>query len=144
MIGIAGPFGTGGVRAAAPRKTAGKTDFALPSEAASETARPAASAAAGGLEAMLLLQEASGEGAEDRGARRHGREILNALAALQRALLAAQGSEEALAELAALAEASPAEAHDPALRAAVAAVALRAKVELARHAIHSRVSPPAG
>ncbi len=148
MIGITGPFGPGGVRETAPRKAAAKLRFAVPGDAAAETAAPAASAAIGGLEAILLLQEASDESVADQKARRHGRDLLAELAALQRALLAAHGEVgneagdakgAALARLAALAEMSPAEARDPALRAAVAAVVLRAKVELARHVRDTRV-----
>jgi hypothetical protein len=144
MIGITGPFGPGGVRETAPRKAAAKSRFAVPHDAAAETAAPAESAAIGGLEAILLLQEASDASVADREARRHGRDLLAALAALQRAILAAGGETGAvLAHLATLAEISPMEARDPALRAVVAAVVLRAKVELARHARHVRV-PPGG
>jgi hypothetical protein len=143
MIGIRGPFGPGGAGEAAPRKTVSKGGFAVPAEAAPDTAAPAMVAATGGLEAMLALQEMGGEPIADRDARRHGRAILDELAALQRALLDPEGaSEEALARLATLAESAP-EAGDPALRAAVAGVVLRAKVELARHKISARVMPRA-
>ena len=147
MIGITGPFGPGGVRETAPRKAAAKLRFAVPGDTASEATAPATSAAIGGLEAILLLQEASDEGVADREARRHGRDILEELTALQRALLAARGEAgtdtgAVLARLAALAEIRPAEARDPELRAVVAAMVLRAKVELARHARSVRVPPP--
>ncbi|MGC8524785.1 MAG: flagellar assembly protein FliX [Acidibrevibacterium sp.] len=146
MIGIIGPFGPGGVRETAPRKASSKLRFAVSSDAAAETAAPAASAAIGGLEAILLLQEAGDEGVADQKARRHGRDLLEELAALQRALLAPAGESGGektvvLARLAALAEMNPGEARDPALRAAVAAVVLRARVELARHARSARVLP---
>jgi len=80
---------------------------------------------------MLALQEAEAGGARDREARRHGQELLRELARLQRALLAGGTDDALLSRLASLAETAP-EAADPALRAMVAAVVLRAKVELAR------------
>ncbi|CAH2599713.1 conserved protein of unknown function [Rhodovastum atsumiense] len=87
------------------------------------------------LETMLALQEAEGAASRDRQARRHAQDILAELAALQRGLLGAgQGGGPdpgALRRLAALAGQVPLAA-DPALRDIVAAVTLRARVELAR------------
>jgi hypothetical protein len=104
-------------------------------------AAPAAAAGIGGPAALLALQEvgaavapaASADTAaeRDRRARRRGAELLGALRALQLALLEAAAADAArLAELAALAGAE--EAADPVLREAIAAIVLRARVELAR------------
>jgi hypothetical protein len=81
-----------------------------------------------GLGGMLALQEAPDEVA-DREARRRGHEMLEALAALQRSLLGIDGADPA--RLARLSEKVP-EARDPALREAVAAIALRARIEAVR------------
>ena len=92
----------------------------------------AAAAAPVSLGAMLALQEAGAEPARDRAARRHGQAMLQLLAALQRAMLQGEGGDEAeLARLASLSAEVPV-ASDPALRQVVAAIALRASVELAR------------
>ena len=82
---------------------------------------------------MLALQEASGETVEDREARRHGHDMLAALAELQRALLGGGGDGAALQRLADLA-ASVRHATDPRLAAMVSAIVLRVRVELARRA----------
>ena len=101
--------------------------------------RPAAAGTAAAAEmaelslgGMLALQEAESGSVRDREARRRGQDILAELLRLQRALLAGQPDPEALHRLAALAADVP-DAADPALRQAVAEVALRARVELARH-----------
>ncbi len=96
-------------------------------------ARTLAATPAAALDAMLALQEAEAESVRDRAARRHGKALLEALAALQHALL---GGEEgpALQRLAALLAAMP-EAADPRLGAVLRAVALRAQVELARREV---------
>ncbi len=89
--------------------------------------------------AMLALQEQTGTGAYsgqdamDREARRHGQQILEALAALQRTLLTSAGSAEGLARLAALAEVDPA-VHDPALARILSSIRLRARLEILRRA----------
>ena len=81
---------------------------------------------------MLTLQETATETVGDRDARRHGHAMLEVLAALQRAmLLQADGTDRALGQLAALAEAVP-EASTPQLGAIVASIKLRARIELAR------------
>jgi hypothetical protein len=80
---------------------------------------------------MLTLQELGGETAEDRDARRHGQDMLGALAALQRALLMGGDEEVALRQLAELAAAVPCAA-DRRLAAMVSAIAVRVRVELAR------------
>jgi hypothetical protein len=89
-------------------------------------------AAAVSLGSMLALQEAGAEPVRDRAARRHGHAMLQLLVALQRAMLGGGSGDEAeLGRLAALSAEIPA-ASDPGLRQAVAAIALRASIELAR------------
>ncbi len=83
---------------------------------------------------LLAVQEAEADAARDRDARKRGKAMLDALARLQRMMLAGQFDAEELRNLAALA-ADPAEAADPALGAALREVAVRARVELARLAM---------
>ena len=83
------------------------------------------------LGSMLTLQEVGGETVEDREARRHGHDMLAALAELQRALLGGGGDAAALQRLADLAASVP-HATDPRLAAMVSAIVLRVRVELAR------------
>lgn len=83
------------------------------------------------LDGILRLQETSDALTRDRAARRHADAVLEALSALQGALLAGAPDAPALSRLAALADQVPAAA-DPALAGLVAAVVLRARVELAR------------
>jgi hypothetical protein len=114
-----------------------------PEPAAAEAAGTGAAPEAA-LAGMLALQEgaavngaataASGSAARDRQARRRGRDLLEALAALHCAVLAGPPDAASLASLAALAAPS-AEAADPALRRIVADIRLRAHVELARYGV---------
>jgi hypothetical protein len=80
---------------------------------------------------MLSLQEVDSESPRDRAARRHGRALLAALVRLQHALLGASDDEAALQEISALAAGVP-DASDPSVTAALHAVVLRARIELAR------------
>ena len=88
--------------------------------------------AAGGvfMPSLLAMQEAESGAVWDREARRHGETILEALAALQRALLGG-GSRAELAELAGLARNMP-KAADPRLAGVQRALLVRVAVELAR------------
>ena len=113
------------------RASARATGFWLPFERA-EASLAAPAPAEVTLGGMLALQEAASGAVRDREARRHGQEMLAILVRLQRALLAGQRDLPALRGLAALAQDVP-QAADPGLRQAVADVALRARVELARH-----------
>ena len=72
-----------------------------------------------------------GEAVADREARRHGHDMLAALAELQRALLGGGDDGAALQRLAELAAAVP-HATDPRLAAMISAIVLRVRVELAR------------
>jgi hypothetical protein len=105
--------------------------FRLPYE---HTEAPAAAAAPAEvtLGGMLALQEAESGAVRDREARRRGQEMLAALTRLQRALLDGNRDLPGLRGLAVLVENMP-QAADPGLRQALAEVALRARVELARH-----------
>jgi hypothetical protein len=147
--------GTGPQRAISSgrgRAPGGATFRPAPGDAAGSARRPAAPAAAvgiGGPAALLALQEAgaavapvasAGTAAErDRRARRRGAELLEALRVLQLALLKeAAADADRLTELATLAGAE--EAADPVLREAIAAIVLRARVELARRAVRPLLS----
>ncbi len=107
-----------------PRRAA--SGFALPDAAA---AAPAGAAVP--LGGLLALQEYGDEPLGDREARRRGQALLAELAALQRDMLADAVSTERLARLGRLAEQVTPAAH-PALRSALEAVVLRARIELAR------------
>lgn len=130
--------GIGGYRAVggATRRLAargGPAGFAMPEAAGEAGETGAAGAVAGGV--MLALQETPAETVGDRPARRRGQAMLDELAALQREMLSADGPNPAtLRRLAALHTAVP-EAENPGLRDAVAAIRLRAVVELARYGL---------
>ena len=119
---------------AAPRvspRVAGKPGFFVPVEPA-ETGHAAATngpqAASPG--SMLSLQEFGAETVADREARRHGRDMLAALADLQRALL--RGDDAATLQRLVDLVASVPSATDPRLAAMVSAIGLRVRVELAK------------
>ena len=139
-----GMTGVGRISRAAPgadvgaaRRAAGLGGgFAVGFSAASTAGPGSGTASVASVAGMLLLQEvadgpARNGQARDRQARRHGRALLEGLSDLQRALLGDGEDTAALDRLATLVAHCP-EAADPALRATLAAVALRAKVELAR------------
>ena len=114
--------------AGGPRRLPEAGGFRLPR--ADPAATPGvAGASAIGTPSMLALQEMPDPHLADREARRRGQDILAALAALQRALLGAGPLDPET--LARLAQDVP-QASDPALRAAVAALVLRARIEGAR------------
>ncbi len=111
----------------------GDGSFALPD--AAEPAMAVAVGSSAGLAASSLLglqEDEIAERVRDRAARRHGRAMLDGIAALQRTLLSPNDAAgAALRQLAALARAVPIAA-DPALRTLLADVTLRVQVELAR------------
>ncbi|HET9019394.1 MAG TPA: flagellar assembly protein FliX [Acetobacteraceae bacterium] len=113
-------------RSGAASGAAREAGFALPA------GRPAAPAAAVPLGGLLVLQEQAVEPPADREARRRGRAILVELAALQRDLLADGVDAGRLHRLRALAEEGQLPPTHPALRTALDAVVLRARIELAR------------
>ena len=125
------PVGVAGMAAVGQRRAGSGGSFRVAAGAGRAVAPglAAENVAAAGL---LALQEWPEEGARrerDQAARRHGEALLEALADVQRDMLDEAAPD--LARLAALAGAVP-EAADPELRAVVAAVTLRARIELAR------------
>lgn len=113
--------------------------FRVPGEAASTGPAVAAASPARGLDALLALQETAAPqdpATRDREARRHGRDLLEELAALQRALLVGgdEAGECALGRLVALLRSMPAAA-DPGLDGVLRSVGLRARLELARRGL---------
>ncbi len=141
--------GLGSPAAAPPaRRARPVAGFALPPEAAAANGAPPPAEAAGSapvfaafMEGLLGLQELSADAAavpalRDREARRRGQALLAALGEMQ-LMLAGDGPPGSLARLcerlAALADAVPGAA-DPRLGAVLAAIVLRARVELARFA----------
>ena len=143
---------------AAGRQSDAGSGFAVPAGTARATGGQAALAppheapGGGGTGAMLALQELAAEqGAgpssersadvADREARRRGRDMLAALAALQKALLDGGDPEPGLAGLARLVDAAP-PACDPILAGIVSAIRLRARLEILRRSpAHAPVVP---
>jgi hypothetical protein len=124
------------MRVGLPARSTSAGGFSVP-EAAPVGGNAAVSVGEAGpvmLGGMIALQELGDERLEDRAARRRGHELLAALSGLQRALLADADDLEPLARLAGLAAEIPAAA-DPRLKEAVAAIVLRARVELAKRGL---------
>ncbi|MBK1660601.1 hypothetical protein CKO45_20485, partial [Paracraurococcus ruber] len=122
------------------RGEAGAGGFSLPAggdAAAAGQAEGPASTAAVGL-SLLAVQEGGERAGRDQAAKRRAESVLQELQSLQLALLRDGPDPVALARLAALQ--SGEEAADPILRDAVAAILLRAKVELARRGWKGGVS----
>ncbi len=132
----------------ARRASAGEgSGFSIADDAPGTPSAAAAAAgfAPGALASLLAMQEAGPSaattvagGVRDREARRHGRAVLDALLAWQRGLLRGEPEVGALRQLASIAgeaEAEAAGASDPGLRAVLAEIMLRARVELARYGI---------
>jgi hypothetical protein len=121
---IRGFQGTG--RIATPRRAA-PSGFALPGEAAREAGATEAIAAPLGV---LGLQDERSGGERDAAAARRGAALLRELEALQLGLLEGRLDSARLTRLALLAEGET--AADPALQEIIAAISLRARIELAR------------
>jgi hypothetical protein len=126
-----GPTRATRIGAKGPARAASGSGFTVPDETAVSSHAAAEAAPAAGLASMLTLQEAGGDAAEDREARRHGQDLLGALANLQRALLSGNDDAAALEQLAELAASVP-RAADRRLAAIVSAIIVRVQVELAR------------
>jgi hypothetical protein len=119
----------------ASRKS-GKSGFSVPMQQAKPGAAAAtAETTAPALASMLSLQELGGEAVADREARRHGQDMLAALADLQRLLLSAGTDGIALQRLADLVASAPHGAVDRRLGAVLSAILVRARVELARRGL---------
>jgi len=110
--------------------------FQVPDEPETGTTTAARATTEVGLGTLLALQDAP-EPPQDREARRHGRDLLKELAALHRALLGDAGDFNGLQALSTLVENAPADALDPRLRDVIAAIRLRARVEIARYTTDS-------
>lgn len=116
--------------------------FRVPAETAGAVGAASATSPARGLDALLALQEtataAQDPATRDREARRHGRDLLEELAALQKALLSGEdgagAGSRALGRLVALLRSMPAAA-DPGLDGVLRSVGLRARLELARRGL---------
>ena len=117
----------GSIGRGAPARRAG-LGFALPeAERAPESA--AAGAVTGSL-GLIGLQQGFSDAERDDAARRRGNAVLEELESLQLALLTGRVDPGRLARLAQLAEGES--GADPALRDILAAISLRARIELAR------------
>jgi hypothetical protein len=126
-VGQAAPLGSAG------RPMARGGGFSVDGAAEGSAAAAAGAPADISLASLLALQSDEADEVRDRPARQRGHALLNALAALQRAMLAEGGvGREQLQALAGLADSVP-DAADPRLRAAMDAITLRVQVELARH-----------
>ena len=120
------------ITASTASRRPGASGFSVPLQPATAGATTAAAgASAPALATMLSLQEMGGETVQDREARRHGQDLLAALADLQRLILSAGNDGAALQRLADLAASVPL-ATDRRLNALVSAIVVRARVELAR------------
>jgi hypothetical protein len=104
----------------------------VPGSAASGSGVTPASASA--LGCLIALQEPGGETVQDRAARRRGRDVLQALADLQRAMLADTNAPDSLRSLTAAITDLP-QPTDPRLGGVLQAIVLRARVELARRGL---------
>lgn len=121
------------IAAAAARRRASGGSFAVSDTTASRPASSAASAApVGSLDALLALQEESGEGERRRKAARRGHDILDALDRLKAALLSGRvPAADLKAVVARLAERRDLSG-DPRLDEIIGHIELRAQVELAK------------
>jgi hypothetical protein len=133
--GVTGRAAAGPARGA--RAPAGA--FRLGPASGGAEAAPAQGAAAPQGVALLALQEAAPAAERDARARRRGQALLKELSALQAGLLAGRVDPARLRALAALSGGDP--AADPALAAILAAISLRARVELARLGMEGALPP---
>ena len=138
MAGMNGIGGTARPTAATgPRAASRPGSFRLPGGGTAEAAESSALAGAAPV-GLMALQEADDPAGRDRRGHARAQELLEELAALQTEMLRGGADPDRLARLAQLAEGeSPA---DPVLADALAGIALRARVELARRGI--MVAPP--
>ena len=134
MAGMSGVGGIPRISAAPAGRPVGRggSGFRLPPGVTPEAAELAGAAGAAPV-GLMTLQEADEAAARDRRGAARARHLLKALAALQAGMLRGEADPQALEQLASLAEGeSPA---DPVLADALAGIALRARVELARRGI---------
>jgi hypothetical protein len=131
MAAIEGIGRSGAVHPGARARTRASSGFTVPDEPAASTPAATEATPATALASMLTLQELGSETADDVEARRHGHDLLTALAELQRALLLGHDDAAALERVADLAT-SVRPANDRRLAEIVSAIIVRARVELAR------------
>ena len=129
MVGVRGIGGVGPLRPGRGVR-AGGAGFSLTATADGAAAAAAQAAAPASAAGLLAVQEAGPPAERDARAHRRGLAMLEALDSLQADLLAGRIHAARLDELAALAEGEA--AADPALSAALDAITLRVRVELAR------------
>ena len=121
------------IAAAAARRRASGGNFSVADSTASRPASSAANAApVGSLDALLALQEESGEGERRRRAARRGHDILDSLDRLKAALLSGRVPIGDLQMIAARLAERNVHSGDPRLDEIIAHIELRAKVELAK------------
>lgn len=129
MVGVRGV--TGGVATGAGRGARAQGGgFRLGATGAGAAAAPAQGVAGPQGVSLLALQECAPAAERDARARRQGQALIEELTALQAGLLAGRLDPARLRALAALCAGEA--AADPALAAAIGAIRLRARVELAR------------
>ncbi len=115
--------------------SAGATDGAFGRTLAAAMAKDVPAAATTAVEPLLLAHLRHQEAAHrDREARRRGKELLQALSALQHAMLGGGDDAAALTDLARLLSGIP-KATDPSLSGIVREIAVRAAVEVARREV---------
>lgn len=137
MVGVRGV--TGGVVAGTGRAARAQGGgFRLGATGAGVAAAPAQGIAAPQGVALLALQECAPAAERDARARRQGQALIEELAALQAGLLAGRVDTARLRALAGMCAGE--EAADPALAAAIGAIRLRARVELARLGLEDGLS----
>jgi hypothetical protein len=135
MTTIGGVTGRPESRPSRPAGSAATSAFSLPDGApacAADQAAPAGGVAMLPLGTMLAAEALEQLADRNAAARRQGQAVMARLAALQHALLAERDRTALLAQLAGLVADMPA-ATDPGLAALLGEIALRARVELARH-----------
>jgi hypothetical protein len=136
MVGVGGV--TGGTAAGRGRRLrGGASGFSLGTASAGATAAAQGAAPAQAI-GLLALQEAGPVAERDARARKQGEALLQSLSDLQLGLLEGRLDRARLEALAALVPGE--DAADPSLAAAIAAIRLRARVELARHGLDTASS----
>lgn len=130
VTGISGGVVAGGKASAAPRG-----GFRVSGETQASQTGEARAAQGVGLAGMLALQEAETETESNRKGRRHGFALLDALRDVQRGLLDASGAHGGgITGLLKLADQAPS-VTNPRLGEVLAAIRLRAKIELLRRGV---------
>ncbi len=111
---------------------AGRTAFSVAQDADEARKATLGEISPAELGSLLAVQERDETDHRNRNARRHCQDMLRLLTELQRSVLADAGVQDAMSRLATLALSVP-EAGDPRLSALSRMIALRARVEMARH-----------